>query len=76
MLVTIANLRDISKIRVLITALKAHGFHPMESGQDGLAGMPGVRGYKGTYAIKVPKAEAEDAKILSDDLIKEMESKD
>ncbi len=73
MLVTIANLRDSAKIRVLITALKAHGFHPVETGQDGLAGMPGVRGFKGTYAIKVPEQEAKDAKLLSDDIISDMQ---
>lgn len=73
MLITIANLNDVSKIRVLITALKAHGFHPMEAGQDGIAGMPGIRGIKGSFALKVPKEEAKDAKLLADALISEME---
>lgn len=57
--------------RVLISALKAHGFHPLEGGDDGLPGLPGVFSPRG-IAISVPEEEAEDAQILADDLIREM----
>ncbi len=76
MLVTIAHLQDSAKIRVLISALKAHGFHPLEAGQEGIAGMPGIRGIRGGFAIKVPKSEEKDAKILANALIAEMEKED
>ena len=73
MFVTIASLKDLSKVRILFAALKAHGFHPLEGGEDGLPGMPGITGLKGGIAIKVPEQEAEDAKLLSEALIKDME---
>lgn len=62
-----------SVVRVLMTALKAHGFHPLEGGELGLPGMPGVTGVKGTFGIKVPEDEQEDAKILAAHLIEEMQ---
>ena len=40
--------------RVLIAALKAHGFHPREGGDSGLPGLPGVYGPKG-IPIEVPE---------------------
>lgn len=61
-----------SVARVLMTALKAHGFHPLEGGDLGLPGMPGVTGIKGTFGIRVPEDEQEDAKLLADHLIEEM----
>lgn len=73
MFVTIASLKDLSKVRILVAALKAHGFHPFEGGEEGLPGMPGVTGLKGGIQIKVPEGEAEDAKLLSDALIEDME---
>ena len=72
MIVTIASIRDISKVRILLTALKAHGFHPMEGGEEGLPGMPGITGTRGGISIRVPEQEAEDAKLLCDALIKDM----
>jgi len=68
---TIAHVSDPSLARVLIVALKAHGFHPDEGGQNGLPGMPGVLGPKG-IPIQVPEEEARDAKLLADDLLKQM----
>jgi len=70
----IAEVRDISQARVLIIALKAHGFNPLEGNEMGLPAMPGITSLKGTIKIKVPKVEAEDAKILAKDLLKEMQS--
>ncbi len=74
MLKTIAQVRDFSVARVLVTALKAHGFNPLEGGESGLPAMPGFTSLKGTIAIKVPEHEADDAKILAQDLLKQMES--
>jgi len=71
MLVTIAEVADPSAARVLILALKAHGFHPLEGGESGLPGMPGVFGPKGV-AIQVPDDEADDARVLAESLLAEM----
>ena len=68
---TIAEVADPSAARVLILALKAHGFHPLEGGENGLPGLPGVYGPRGV-GIAVPEEEAEDAKVLADDLLREM----
>jgi len=68
---TIAEVTDPSVARVLMTALKAHGFHPLEGGESGLPGLPGVFGPKGV-AIAVPEEEAADAKVLAEALLKEM----
>lgn len=72
MFTTIAELDDTSKARVLITALKAHGFHPVEGNEDGLPGMPGVRGPRGVIGIQVPEKEAVDAGLLAKALIADM----
>lgn len=68
---TIAEVADPSAARVLIAALKAHGFHPLEGGESGLPGMPGVFGPKGV-AIRVPEEEAADARLLAASLLEEM----
>ncbi len=68
---TIAHVSDPSAARVLVTALKAHGFHPMEGGESGLPGMPGVFGPKGV-PVSVPEEEARDASLLAEALLKEM----
>ena len=67
----IAEVPDLSAARVLIAALKAHGFHPMDGGADGLPGMPGITGPRG-IAIQVPDEEAADARVLAEDLLKQM----
>jgi hypothetical protein len=68
---TIAEVADPSAARVLILALKAHGFHPLEGGESGLPGLPGVFGPKGV-PIAVPEDEAADARVLADTLLKDM----
>lgn len=69
---TIVEVQDPSMARVLIAALKAHGFHPLEGGENGLPGLPGVVGPRG-IPIAVREEEARDAKILADDLLREMD---
>jgi hypothetical protein len=71
---TIAEVRDPSIARVLINALKGHGFHPLDGGESGLPGLPGVYAPRG-IAIEVPEEEAVDAKVLADDLLKEMQAR-
>ncbi len=68
---TIAELKDPSVARVLIAALKAHGFHPREGGESGLPGLPGVYAPRG-IAIELPEDEAQDGKLLADELVKDM----
>ena len=68
---TIAEIADPAAARILILALKAHGFHPLEGGDSGLPGLPGVFGPKGV-AIQVPEAEAADALLLAETLIRDM----
>jgi len=68
---TIVHVSDPALARVLIAALQAHGFHPLESGQNGLPGLPGVVAPKG-IPIRVPEEEARDAKLLAEDLLKQM----
>ena len=68
---TIAHVSDPALARVLIAALKAHGFHPLEGGQNGLPGLPGVVAPTG-IPIQVPDDEARDGKLLAEDLLKEM----
>lgn len=69
--VTIASVEDPAMARVLLTALKAHGFHPMEGGDGGLPGIPNVFGPKG-LAIELPEDEAADGKLLAEALLREM----
>lgn len=71
---TIAEVQDPSVARVLIAALKAHGFHPLEGGESGLPGLPGVYGPRGVV-IAVPEEEMRDARTLSDALLVEMRSR-
>lgn len=70
---TILEVLDPSQARVLILALKAHGFHPLEGGESGLPGLPGVYGPRG-IAISVPEEEARDATTLANALLAEMRS--
>lgn len=68
---TVLSHRDANIIRVIVTALRAHGFHPRDDGTDGLPGMPGIEFGKG-FAVQVPAEEAADARLLAEDLLKEM----
>lgn len=76
MFVSVIGVEDISVARVLVTALKAHGFHPLEGTENGLPGLPGVTGVRGTFEIRVPETEAEDAKLLAEALVLEMKAGD
>lgn len=71
MFATIAEIHDLATARVLIAALKAYGFHPLEAGKNGVPGMPGVYNRRGV-GIVVPEDEAEDARILAEDLLRDM----
>ncbi|KQN69760.1 MULTISPECIES: hypothetical protein [unclassified Devosia] len=68
---TIAQVRDDSVARVILVALRAHGFHPMEQGDGGLPGVPNLFGPEGV-GINVPESEASDATVLVEQLLKDM----
>jgi len=68
---TVATVEDPSVARVLIAALRAHGFHPREGAEHGLPGLSGVYGPKG-IPIELPADEAGDGKLLAEALVKEM----
>ena len=70
-LVTIADVEDVSLAVALNAALRAYGFHPGEGTERGLPGLPGVIGPRG-IPITVPEDEAEDARILAEDLLRQM----
>lgn len=67
---TIAEVADPSVARVLVAALKAHGFHPLEGGDSGLPGVP--RLFSEGIAVEVPEEEAADARLLAEALLREM----
>jgi len=69
---TIAQVEDLSQARVLVVALRAHGFHPLESGEGGLPGVRGLFGPRGV-PVQVPEEEARDATLLARELLKEMQ---
>ena len=68
---TVATVEDPAIARVLIAALKAHGFHPREGAEHGLPGLSGVYGPKG-IPIELPEDEAADGKLLAEVLVKDM----
>ena len=68
---TIAQVKDLSAARVLVVALRAHGFHPLEQGEGGLPGVPNLFGAEGV-AVQVLEDEASDATLLANDLLKDM----
>jgi hypothetical protein len=65
----IMELFDDDKVRVIVAALKAHGFHPLDAGTPGF---PGVYNADGT-PIAVPEDEARDARLLAEALLKDMD---
>lgn len=71
---TIIKVEDVAYARVLIPALKGHGFHPIEGTDIGLSGMGGMAG-PGGISIQVPEEEAEDAKILAEALLLDIMAK-
>ena len=68
---TIVEVEDPSQARVMVVALMAHGFHPLEGGVGGLPGVRGLFGPKGV-PVQVPENEAGDATLLARELLKEM----
>ena len=68
---TIAHVPNPSLARVLIAALQAHGFHPVEGGDGGLPGVTDAFFGKGV-PIRVPEDEAVDCRVLAEDLLREM----
>ena len=67
----IAHVENPSTARVLVVALRAHGFHPLEHGEGGLPGVGNIFG-NGGVPVQVPEEEAADATILAAELLKEM----
>lgn len=67
----IARVKDPSAARVLVVALRAHGFHPLEQGEGGLPGVRNLFGDEGV-PVQVPEDEASDAALLAKDLLKDM----
>lgn len=67
----IATVDNPSTARVLVAALRAHGFHPLEQGEGGLPGLPNLFGREGV-PVQLPEAEAADGRILAEDLLREM----
>ncbi len=72
---TIAELEDRSEARALVSALTAYGLHPLDADME-LPGLPGIRGLDGKIAIRVPEAEANDARLLANSLLADMRAKD
>lgn len=71
---TIVYVERESVARLMVTALRAHGFSPREIADGGLPGIgTGLTG-KG-LAIAVPVEEARDARPLAEALLKDMVSK-
>lgn len=68
---TIAQVRDAGVARIIIVALRAHGFHPLELRDGGLPGVPNLFGQEGV-GIDVPDSEAADATVLVEQLLKDM----
>jgi hypothetical protein len=72
---TIAQVPNSGIARILLVALRAHGFHPLEPRDGGLPGVPNLFGPDGV-SIEVPEDEAEDATSLAAELLKDMERTD
>lgn len=72
---TIARVRDASIARVLVVALRAHGFHPLDPRDGGLPGVPNIFGAEGV-GLEVPENEMADATLLVEDLLKDMTEAD
>jgi len=68
---TIVYVERESVARLMVTALKAHGFSPREITDGGLPGIGAGLTGKG-LAIAVPVSEARDAQPLAEALLKDM----
>ncbi len=71
---TILEHQDPAILRVIVVALRAHGFHPEDEGLAGVLGTPGLMPPRGRGII-VPSVEAEDARLLANALLEEMTRK-
>lgn len=69
--ITIAQVRDESVARVILVALRAHGFHPLDHADGALPGVPNLFGPDG-FGINVPENEVSDATVLVEQLLKDM----
>ena len=67
----IARVPDPALARALIAALRAYGFNPVDELEGGLPGITDPFFGKG-IPIRVPEEEAEDARLLAEDLLKQM----
>lgn len=67
----IAQVKDQSQARILIVALRAHGFHPLDPREGGLPGVPNLFAADG-FIVEVPEDEAVDAQLLAGELLKDM----
>lgn len=68
----IIQVKSQSVARVLIVALRAHGFHPLDPREGGLPGVPNLFGPEG-FVVEVPEDEVGDATALAEDLLRDME---
>lgn len=68
----IVQVRSRATAQVLMVALRAHGFHPLEPREGGLPGVPTIFGPDG-FVVEVPEDEVEDATLLATDLLRDME---
>ncbi|QYO75952.1 hypothetical protein [Devosia salina] len=68
----IIQVKNQSVARVLIVALRAHGFHPLDPREGGLPGVPNLFGPEG-FVVEVPEDEVADATALAEDLLRDME---
>lgn len=68
---TIALVKEESAVRVLIAALRAHGFNPREPSDGGLPGLGSAALPRG-IPIEVPEEEARDARPLAEALLRDM----
>ncbi|GGA35921.1 hypothetical protein [Pelagibacterium lentulum] len=68
---TIARVKRETVARVLIAALRAHGFSPRDISEGGLPGV-GTAFAGGGIPIDVPEREARDAKPLAEALLADM----
>ena len=73
--ITIGQVRDQGVARIILVALRAHGFHPLEPRDGGLPGVPNLFGPEGV-GIEVPEDEASDATLLLGELLKDMDRSD
>lgn len=67
----IAHVDSPATARMLVVALRAYGFHPLEQGEGGLPGVGNIFS-RGGVPVQVPEEEAADATLLAAELLKDM----